>query len=707
MRAAKIVYPLARRSEAVYALHGKSIPEPYDYLEDPKNPETVKFVADQANLFQQWITPHRELRENVFKSLSAMQNYPRKTNPSLRDGMYYFSYNKGLQNQNMLMRAKSLDLSKDTPEVFLDPNELAADGTSALSSTGWSRSERYFGYGVSDKGSDWSHLHVRDAKTGKDLPERLDWVKFSGLSWWNDDGFFYTRYPALKEGEEKGAETDASENAAIYFHQIGTEQAEDTLVFRYPEHPKHSLYAFLSDNHDYLLLYIMDGCEPAQIVWVAELPSSVDALKASASALQWKKIVPEFNGEHDYIGNENEIFYFLSSRNAPKRNIISLNIETGKREVVIAEKESVLNIAALVQNTIVLTYMEDVKEVMYTCPLEEPTKMTKLPLPIGTISSIFTKRRCDFVSFSFTSFTVACESYALDIHDPVGTLKAVYRNEVPGYNADEFETEQRFYTSVDGTRIPMFLVHRRGALTETTPVQLYAYGGFNISVQPTFSVSNIIFLKEFGGCFVVANIRGGGEYGTAWHDAGRREHKQNCFTDFIAALKYLHKEKIGSPATTAIRGGSNGGLLMGAVANQAPEEVSAVVAQVGVMDLFKFHKFTIGHAWTSDYGNPDVEKDFKVVEKYSPLHNVRSNCKYPAIMVLTGDHDDRVVPLHSLKYLATLQHTNPDPLKSGPFLGRIDIAAGHGAGKPTEKVLEEQADMHTFMAIATGAKWRG
>eukprot|EP00796_Vickermania_ingenoplastis_P007073 gene7073-5011_t len=697
--AAKIVYPAVRRTAATYTLHGRTIPEPYDYLEDPEHEDTKKFVVEQGNLFQSYLQPHDDMRQKIFESISKTHNFARTGLPSLRGDYYYYTFNSGLQNQNVIMRTKKIG---EAGEQFLDPNVLAADGTSALGTIGWSKSQQLMGYGVSDKGSDWMRLHIRDAATKEDLADRIDWCKFSVISWWKDEGFFYTRYPELADGKEKGAETDAALDPSIYFHKVRTPQSEDIKIISVPEHPKWNLGAVVSDCQEYVMLSLMDGCEPNQLVWIAKLPSTVEDLK---KPLAWNKVVNEFVGEYDYIGNDGELFYFVSTKNAPRKNIVSIHIGNGEEAILVPETEAVLSFASLVRDTLLLVYMEDVKNVVYYRKLHDSTK-TKLQLPIGTIAGMFARRHLDFVSFQLTSFTTPGETYTMDINDPSGSLKVVYANQVSGFNAEDYVTEQQFYAAKDGTKIPMFLVHRKGALTPQTPVLLYAYGGFNISIQPAFNPTRLTFLNELGGCLVVANIRGGGEYGTEWHNAGRRENKQNCFDDFIAALRYLHSNKIGSPATTAIQGGSNGGLLMGAVSNQAPSEMSAVVAQVGVMDLFKFHKFTIGHAWCSDYGDPDVEKDFLVVEKFSPLHNIKPGVKYPAIAVLTGDHDDRVVPLHSLKYLATLQHANPDPEKSGPFFGRIEISAGHGAGKPTEKILREAADIYTFIAINTGAQFK-
>lgn len=701
MKFAHVAYPAVRRSSATYQLHGRTIPEPYDYLEDPNSEETKAFVKDENQLFEASMAPHEKLRESIRASISQSQNYPRKGHPSQRGDHYYYYYNSGLLNQSMLMRSAALG---GEGELFLDPNQLSEDGTSALGSVGWSRNDVFFAYAVNEKGSDWAHIRVRSAQTLKDTADRVDWCKFSSISWWGDTGFFYTRYPELEEGAEKGAETSSALNPSVCFHALGTAQEADIPIFSCPEHPTWSLGAEVSDCHRYLLLYLMDGCEPNHLCWVAPLPNGENAVaELKSSPLNWMKVVNEFVGEYQYLGNDDELFYFVTTKDAPQKSIISIQLSSGKVTCVVPEGKSVLSHASLVEKSLLLVYMEDVKDVLYFRSLSDAA-LTRVPLPIGTLA-IHSRREKSFVSLSLTSFTTPSDVYAFDIKDPVGTLKKLYGNEVKGFSSEDFVTEQRFYNSADGTRIPMFLVHRKGALTDKTPLLVYAYGGFNISIQPSFSASRLVFLNELGGCFVVLNIRGGGEYGNDWHNAGRRETKQNCYVDFIEGLRFLHKNHIGSPKTTVIQGGSNGGLMVGAVVNQAPQEMCAAVAQVGVMDMFKFHKFTIGHAWISDFGNPDVKEDFGLLEKYSPLHNVKPATAYPSVIVLTGDHDDRVVPLHSLKYLAELQHANPDISKSGPFLGRIEVAAGHGRGKPLEKIIRETADVFTFIAVAIGIEW--
>ncbi|CAG9584240.1 putative prolyl oligopeptidase [Leishmania major strain Friedlin] len=694
----KSLYPVVRRAATTYQLHGRTIPEPYDYLEDPCHAETKEFVRQQNEAFEAYMKSSNEVRDKIVERVTAMLNYARTSNPSLHAGKYYYQYNTGLQNQSVIMQATSL--KDDNPTVFLDPNTLSADGTTALKAHAWSENEEFFAYSLSDKGSDWQYIQVLNAETGEQLPDKLNWAKFSGISWWKNDGFFYQRYPELSEDADKGAETDSAQNQYVCFHKVGTAQSEDLLILQVPEHPQWILAAEVTDDHEYLVICVMNGCEPNNLIWIAKLPTTYEELQ---KPLEFKKVVNTFVGQYSYVGNEGKMFYMTSTKDASRKKIISINLETTEEKDVVAEKESVLNRAALVKDTLIMVYLEDVKDVMYYRKLHGETEMKKLDLPLGTITSLFADYKKDFVSFKVSSFMLPGRSYVMDINNPQGSLTVYKDDVVDGLNVEDYVTVQHFYQSADGTKIPMFIVHKKGSLSTKSPVMLYGYGGFGVSLTPSFSPSRIVFLQHLGGVLAIPNIRGGNEYGQSWHDAGRLTKKQNCFTDFVSAAKYLHSNKIGSPATTAIMGGSNGGLLVAACANQAPDEFSCVVCQVGVLDMFKFHKFTIGHAWISDYGNPDEEEDFRVLEKYSPIHNVRAGVKYPAILVVTGDHDDRVVPLHSLKYVATLQHANPE--LGGPFLARVEVAAGHGFGKPTSKIITETSDMYAFMAKNIGATW--
>lgn len=699
--ARRIAYPLVRRAETVYEKHGRKIPDPYQYLEDPNGEETKAFVKAQNEVSEAFINeyPHRK---QLGERIEAMMNYPKTSAPMTRHGKWYFWHNTGLQNQSVLMRATSA--TDAAPEVFLDPNTLSADGTSALGSAAWSESETMYAYAIAEKGSDWHKIFVRDAATAKDLPaDVVDWVKYSGISWYGDVGFFYTRYPASDAAAaDKGAETDVAENPAVYYHRVGTAQAEDVEILRTPDHPKWNLGVDVSDCKKYLLAYISDGCEPKNLVRIATIP---DGFAEKPVAPEFRPLIDEWVGEYSALSNNGPEFLFTTTRDAPNKKIVKINVETNEHTDVVAERESVLSFSAVVMDKLFVVYLENVKHVLYFRPWNGgvDTPLTHVPLPIGSIVGLSCRYDKPFVSIKMTSFLFAGRSYYFDVSNPLAMT--VFRDDVVnGFDPDQFETKQVFVSSDDGAKIPMFIVHKKGVeLNGKNPTLLYGYGGFNIALTPDFASTRIVFLSNLGGVLAIANIRGGGEFGEQWHDAGRKKNKENCFTDFIACAKWLHNAKYSSPTTLSIMGGSNGGLLVAACANRAPEQFRSVVAQVGVLDMYKFHQFTIGAAWRSDYGDPDVAEDFEVLERYSPLHNIRAGVDYPAIMCLTGDHDDRVVPLHTLKYVATLQHTNPD--RGGPFLARVDIASGHGAGKPTWKRIQESTDTYAFIAKTLGAQW--
>ena len=697
MRAA-LKYPAVARSAASYVLHGTTIPEPFQTLELPDDPVTAAFVKDQNELFRAQYPEDSTIRANL-KAAISKTFFPRASAPYPRGGKYFFYYNSGIENQSRYMASETLDATTNG-EVWLDPNTFSADGTTALGTTAWSESDKYFAYALADKGSDWNRILVRDA-AGTDLPDKVEWVKFSGIQWLRDDGFFYVRYPHLAEGQEKGTETDAAINGAVYYHALGTDQSKDVRIADIPEHPTQLPQPVVTDDNKYLLISISEGCEPYNKVWVAELPAD---FATNPQRLTFDKLVDNWEGRYDLIGNDGSLFYFSTTFEAPNSRLIALDVSTKERTELVKEKASVLNNVALVGDKLILIYLEDVKDVMYVRDLKAPvdSPLSRVELPIGTVTQLSCKRFNPFVSLKVSSFVLPGRSY---LFDPTTLALTKFRDDlVEGLVPDDYSTSQVFVPVEDGTKIPMFIIHRKDLdLTAPNPTMLYGYGGFNISITPSFSPSRIVFMNNLRGIYCIANIRGGGEYGEKWHDGGRKTTKMNCFTDFIGCAKYLNSQPFCSPKHLAIQGGSNGGLLTAACANLAPEQFAAVVTQVGVLDMYKFHKFTIGHAWRSDYGDPDVEADFKVLQTYSPLHNVVPGKVYPPILVVTGDHDDRVAPLHSLKYVAELQHANPS--LGGPFLARVEVAAGHGAGKPTSKVIDESADIYAYLADKLGATW--
>lgn len=714
----KLVYPAARRSLSRYVKHGTVVPEPYDWLEDPASEETKSFVTKQNETFESWMKdfPHRAaVKDNIEK----MQNYSRTGAPSNRADRFYFYHNSGLQNHAVLMHAKSLDDKE--PQVFLDPNKLSEDGTSALASTGWSESNSMFAYGVSQKGSDWSTVFIRDARDANPeakLPDKIEWVKYSGISWYKDIGFFYTRFPALEEGEkaDKGAETGQAENCMFMFHKIGDAQDQDQLILNLPSNPKWLIGGEVTDDHKFLIVSIHDGCEPHNLVRYCPIPDGFGVNPQVKLTADIKPLADEWIAEWEYLTNNGNEFFFQTTLDAPLRKIVRLNVTTTLLKdatVVVPERASKLDFSGVVHNVLVLAYLEDVKHVLYVRNLADDASSpsTLVPnVPIGSVIALSCRRHCDFVSFKMMSFFLPGRSFYLNVK-PDSKLSELtptpYKDDaVEGLNPDDFEAKQVFVDSTEGAKIPMFICHKKGIeLNGSNPTLLYGYGGFNISVTPTFSASRVVFMKHAAGVLAVSNIRGGGEYGEEWHNAGAKFKKQNCYVDFCNSAKWLHTNKYSSPKSLAIMGGSNGGLLVAACVNRAPHLFGAVICQVGVLDMFKFHKFTIGHAWTSDFGDPEAEEDFRYLQEYSPLHNVKTCVAYPPMLCLTGDHDDRVVPLHTHKFVAAMQHANPEVETSGPCLARIEVAAGHGAGKPLSKIVAEAGDTYSFLMKTLGATW--
>ena len=708
MQAGKIYkYPDVRRSSSKYQKHGFTVPDPYDWLEDPNSVETKLFVSKQNKVFNRYLSDVKD-KPKLRDSIEKMQNYARTGAPSQRHGKYYFWHNSGLQNQPVLYRCNTLDTKQwgefESPKVFLDPNTLSKDGTTAVSSTAWSHSERFWAYSTTEKGSDWNKIHVMSAK-GDELVDVIQWVKFSGISWLGDEGFFYTRYPQPEDGD--ATSTTELKDCALYFHKLGETQEKDVKVLQLPEMPKWLIGSEVSDDMKYLIITIHDGCEPHNLFWIAELPENFAA--NAEHPLLLKKLVDEWVGAFDYVGNDGTTFYLQTTHEAPLKKIVSGDVAADGNFLelkvdLVSERASKLDFCGLVRDTLLLVYLEDVKHVVYSRTIGGTAPMEKLAgVPIGTMSALSCRRECDFISFKMTSFLLPGRSFTTNVADLAGGLHPWRDDKVEGFNPDDFEAKQVFFESGDA-KIPMFICSKKGiSLDGQNPTLLYGYGGFNISVTPSFSASRIVFLRHYGGVLAVANIRGGGEYGEKWHAAGAKFNKQNCYMDFVKAAEYLIAQNYCSSKSLGIMGGSNGGLLVAATANRAPHLFGAVVCQVGVLDMYKFHQFTIGHAWKSDFGDPDMEADFKYLTEYSPIHNIRTGVQYPKVMVATADHDDRVVPAHSHKYIAALQHANPE---NSVFVARIDVSAGHGHGKPTSKIIDEAADTYAFLTKALGAKWR-
>ena len=702
-------YPTARRDGTVVEnLHSHQVADPYRWLENPDSAETQAFVKDQNSVFQGFLK-QSGIRDKLRDCIKTYYDYPKFGCPTKDGKAYYYFHNSGLQQQSVLYKQDELD---GEPRVFFDPNLLSDDGTISLSSTSFSESGKYFAYSLSTSGSDWVKIHTRSTEDGKttDIDEPINWVKFSGIEWLHDDsGFFYNRYPKPSVDSEKaGTETDSNSNPAVYFHKLGTKQSEDKLIFKDSDNPENMFGFSVSSDGKYLLLTVSESCEPKNKLFVIE----VEKVLKNADFSNFITIVGDFRASFSYVANDGPLFYLETTLDAPMGRIVKYDLQTPELGFVelVAETNNVISFCDVAHNDkLIIARLVEVKDVVDVYNLRTGKQLYKLPLPVGSMLGSFqTKRAYDFAFYNFSSYLTPSTTFRFDFI--TGEHSVFRETPVKGLQTNQMITKQVFYRSKDGTQIPMYLIHKKGLkLNGNNPTLLYGYGGFNISITPSFSVNFLTVVQHLNGIVAVANIRGGGEYGQEkWYNQGRLDKKQYCFDDFQYAAKYLITEKYTCPQKLAINGGSNGGLLVGACLTQTPELFGCAIAEVGVLDMYRFHKFTIGHAWTSDYGNPDVEQDFEILSKYSPLHNIRPN-EYPATLILTGDHDDRflcltsVVPLHSLKFLAEIQHTAKD--NKFPIMGRIETKAGHGAGKSTSQRIEEAADKFAFMALVLNAEW--
>ncbi len=678
-------YPQTRTVDQADDYFGTKVADPYRWLEDDNAADTKAWVEAQNAVTFAYLE-RIPARDGIRKRLTTLWNYERYGLPRKRGEFYVFTRNDGLQNQAVFYRARSLDA---TPEVLLDPNSLSPDGTVAVGTTTFSEDGRYMAYSLSESGSDWIRWKVREVATGRDTSDEIRWSKFSTAAWLKDGtGFFYSRYDAPKDGD---ALTGVNKNQKVYFHRIGTPQDADTLTYARPDKPDWGLVADVTDDGRYLLIYQSEGTDPRNRVFVKDLT------KPDAKV---EPFLDEFDASYSIVGNDGSTFYVLTDNGAPRKRLVG--ITQGQEspsawKTLIAEgpKQDVLGDVTMAGDQFVATWQVDAQNKLRVYGLDG-TRKHDVELPaIGAVQ--FTGRREQAEGFyAFSSFAHPAAIYRLDM---TTHASQVFKQPKVAFDPAQYETSQVFYPSKDGTRIPMFITHRKGVRRDgSNPTYLYGYGGFDISLTPAFSPANLAWM-EMGGIYAVANLRGGGEYGKAWHDAGRLSNKQNVFDDFIAAAEYLIGEKYTSTPKLAIGGGSNGGLLVGAVMTQRPELFGAALPAVGVMDMLRFHEFTIGWAWKSDYGSAETKDGFDVLYKYSPLHNLKPGTAYPATMVTTADHDDRVVPAHSFKFAAALQAAHKGPQ---PVLIRIETKAGHGAGKPTGKLIEEAADRWAFLVANLG-----
>jgi prolyl oligopeptidase len=677
-------YPDTKKLDIVEDYHGTQVSDPYRWLEDPNSDDTREWVKAQNEVTFPYLKslPGRDSMEN---RLTALWNYPRYGTPSKKGGRYFYYYNDGLQNHNILYTMEDLD---EEAEILLDPNEFSDDGTVALASLSVSENARYIMYGTSDGGTDWREFFVRDIETGEDLDDHLKWIKFSGASWTHDNlGFYYSRYPEPPTGQEMTAENI---NNKLYYHRLGTPQSEDRLVYERPDQPNWGFSGSVSQDGNYLLISISEGSAPINRIYYKDITQQNSDVV---------KLFDDYDASYSYVTNDGPVFYFMTDLDTPMKRVISVDIRNPQKEnwnTVIPEQNFVLTGLTVVNNRFAASFLKDAhSQVRIYSKNGSFEREVELP-GIGSAGSFSGERDDTEAFFSFTSYTYPTTIFRYDF--TTHEYEEFRRPEVD-FDPEDYITEQVFYESRDGTEIPMFITHKKGISKDgTNPTYLYGYGGFNVSMTPGFSVSNLTWM-EMGGIYAVANIRGGGEYGREWHQAGTKEQKQNVFDDFISAAEHLIDEGYTSSSNLAIGGGSNGGLLVAACMIQRPDLFAAAVPAVGVLDMLRYHMFTIGWAWASDYGRSDDPEAFSYLYAYSPLHNLEAGTEYPATLITTAERDDRVVPAHSHKFAAALQeHHEGD----NPVLIRIETRAGHGAGKPVTMIIEEAADRWAFIAKHTG-----
>ncbi|MEN8201873.1 MAG: prolyl oligopeptidase family serine peptidase [Bacteroidota bacterium] len=671
------LYPTTPKTNVVDNYHGIEIPDPYRWLEDDMSEETAAWVKAQNDLTYSYLETI-PFRETLTERMTGIWDYPKMGTPNKEGEYYFYSYNTGLQNQNIIYLKKGLD-SKS--QVFLDPNTFSDDGTVALSQYSISNDHKYMAYGISRGGSDWHEFYVKEIESNMQLEDHLEWIKFSGISWFKD-GFFYTRYARPEEGDELKA---ANMNARIYYHRIGTGQSEDRLIHKDEANPGWGFGMTVSDDEKFMVLTVTQSTSGNAIAF---RKSGIDE-----TPFTW--LDRDFDNDYKLVGNQGNMLYILTNHNAPRYKLIGVDVSKPAPEnwmdILPEHDKNVLESVKLAGGKIIATYLQDAYHIASVYELDG-SMLHDISLPgIGSLDDFNSSLEDNTAFYSYSSFNYPSTVFKYNVAENVSE---VYYTPELDFTAELYETKQVFFTSKDGTKIPMFIVHKKGLEPDgTTPTLLYGYGGFNISMSPSFSTSRAVWLEQ-GGVFALANIRGGGEYGEEWHLAGTVLQKQNVFDDFIAAAEYLIDKKYTSSKRLAIYGGSNGGLLIGAVVNQRPELFAAAIPMVGVMDMLRFQKFTIGRYWTVDYGSSEDPEEFKYLLGYSPLHNISSDKRYPAIMVTTGDHDDRVVPAHSFKYAATLQEKYSG---ENPVMIRINTDAGHGAGKPTDMVIREYSDVWAFV----------
>lgn len=681
LSAQTIKYPETKKIDHTDSYHGTVVADPYRWLEDNNSEETNNWIVTQNKITFDYLDKI-PFREKIKNRLTELWNYEKYSAPSKIGNRYIFSKNDGLQEQNVYYIQEGLN---GKPVVFLDPNNFSNDGSISLAGMSFSNDYSYVSYMISKGGSDWREIFVMDTHSKELLDDHIKWSKFSGMAWYKD-GFFYSRYAEPKPGEEL---KQSNEFQKLYYHKLGTIQENDALIWEDNENPKRLFGASVTDDESYLIINVSQGSSSYNGIMFKDLKNN--------SEIKW--LFDKFDAQYNIVDNLNDKFLVQTNLDAPNRKIVLVDPDNPSKEnweTVIPENKNVIQGISLLGGKIIVTYLKDATskisvfdtEGKYLHDVELPT--------LGSAGGFGGKKEDTETFYTFTSFTYPPTIYKYDV---INNRSELFRKADVKFEMTDYETKQIFYESKDGTKVPLFVVHKKGLkLDGSNPTLLYAYGGFNISMQPGFSVARIPLLEN-GAVYAMACLRGGSEYGEDWHKAGMLEKKQNVFDDFIAAAEWLIKNKYTSHEKLAIQGGSNGGLLVGAVINQRPELYKVAFPQVGVMDMLRFHKFTIGWAWVPEYGSSDNPDHFKFLSAYSPLHNIKRGTKYPATLITTADHDDRVVPAHSFKYAATLQEMNDG---TNPTLIRIETKVGHGAGTSTSKSIELNADLWSFMFYNMG-----
>jgi len=681
----KLDYPKTKTVDISENFFGTDVPDPYKWMENEADTDLVAWIKAENVITQNYLS-QISFKHDIYNHLKEIYNYERLSVPYKRGDKYFYYKNNGLQNQSVLYVMDSLGAES---KIILDPNQLSDDGTVALATTAVSKDGKYLAYAIARSGSDWNEIYVKDIETDQLLTDHIEWVKFSGISWYKH-GFFYSRYDKPADGTELSS---ANENHRVYYHKIGNPQEGDLIIFEDISVPTHGFSASVSDDEKYLYISEWKGTS-GSILYFKNLDKDGDFIKLNDN----------FDYDYNIIKHIDGKLLIKTNFEAPNYKVVAVDPSNPLQENwtdFLPETDDVLESISFGKEKIIVEYMHDVKSVLKIYDFEA-NFIADVELPgIGNVTSVSANKDDDFFLYKFSSFTTPGKINKYFYDD--NSTEVYYSTKFDGIDLNEFIVEQVFYKSKDGTKIPMFLIHKKGIKMDgKNHTWLYAYGGFNISITPYFDVRKLLWL-ESGGVYAIANIRGGGEYGEKWHKQGILDKKQNVFDDFIAAGEYLIEKKYTNSNLLAIQGGSNGGLLIGAVVNQRPDLMKVALPAVGVMDMLHFQNFTIGRAWASDYGMATDSKEmFDYIYKYSPLHNIDADKEYPAVMVTTADHDDRVVPAHSFKYIATLQNARSN--NSNPLLIRIETKAGHGAGKPTEKILEEVTDIYAFVFFNMGIK---